>query len=349
MVKKLSIFLVTCTLFMTAACNQEEDPGEAEETNSIESETNEKEEEITASSEELMEASIILDWVPNTNHTGLYIAQEKGYFADEGLELTIVEPAMEGALQVVAAGSADFGIASQTAVTIARSEEIPVVSLAAVIQEHTSGFASPAEKDITSPEDFEGKTYGGWGGAEEEAILNYVLYKHDVEPETVDNIIVGSADFFTNTQRDIDFQWIFYGWTGIEAEVRNEDINMIFLKDIDPVLSYYSPVIISNETLLEENPELAEKFMAAVSKGYEYAIEHPEEAAEILIAASPETNEELVRASQEWLSPRYKGDREKWGIQDEEVWDNFSEWMLDADLIESEVNTDESMTNEFLQ
>lgn len=348
MLKKLTISLLMIIFLVLTACNQADEENQGEETktdNGSEVDT----EAAKESSDDQVEATIILDWVPNTNHTGLYVAQEKGFFEEEGLVLTIVEPAMDGALQVVAAGKADFGIASQTSITIARSKEIPVVSIAAVIQEHTSGFAAPVEKGITSPKDFEGKTYGGWGGAEEEAILNTVLNSHNVDPSTVDNVIVGSADFFTNTKRDIDFQWIFYGWTGIEAEIRGEDINMIFLKDIDPVFNYYSPVIFSNNSVIEEKPELAEKFLKAVSKGYQFAIENPEEAAEILIAATPESNAELIRASQKWLSPRYQGSAEKWGIQKEEVWDDFTAWMLEVGLIETEVKTKDAMTNKFLQ
>jgi ABC-type nitrate/sulfonate/bicarbonate transport system substrate-binding protein len=347
MVKKIIAFLFVMMMFALVGCNQGEESSQAKESETgVEAE--EGTEAVPDATEELEEATFILDWVPNTNHTGIYVAKEKGFFEEEGLDLTIIEPAMEGALQIVAAGKADFGIASQTSVTIARSTDIPVVSIAAVIQEHTSGFASPVEKEITSPEDFEGKTYGGWGGAEEEAILNSVLTSHDVEPATVDNVIVGSADFFANTKRDIDFQWIFYGWTGIEAEVRGEDIHMIYLKDIDPVFNYYSPVLFSSNAVIEEKPELVEKFMRAVSRGYEFAIEHPEEAAEILIAATPETNAELIRASQDWLSPRYQGDAEQWGIQEKQIWDDFSAWMLEAGLIEEEVPTEEAMTNVFL-
>ncbi len=300
------------------------------------------------SEEELMEATFILDWVPNTNHTGIYVAQEQGYFEEEGIDLTIIEPAMEGASQIVAAGQADFGISAQNEVTVARSTNIPVVSIAAVIQEHTSGFASPVEKNITTPADFEGKTYGGWGSPLEDVIIASVMESEGADPSTVTNVTVGTADFFVNTQREVDFQWIYYGWTGIEAEIRDEDINMIYLTDIDPIYHYYAPVIISSEALLEEQPELVEKFMRAVSKGYQFSIDNPEDAAEILIAATPETDAELIRASQEWLSPRYQGDAEKWGMQSEDVWNDFSNWMLENNLIEQEVSSENAMTNQFL-
>lgn len=298
--------------------------------------------------EEQVDVTFILDWVPNTNHTGLYVAKEKGFFEEEGLNVTIIEPAMESASQVVASGKAEFGISSQDELTVARSTGIPIVSVAAVIQDHTSGFASPVEKGIMSPADFEGKTYGGWGSPLEEAMISTLMEAEGADPSTVNNITVGTADFFVNTKRDIDFQWIYYGWTGVEAETRNEDIHMIYLTDIDPVFNYYAPVIMTSEAVIENKPELVEKFLRAVSKGYDFAIADPEEAAAILIEATPEANEELIIASQKWLSQKYKGDAEKWGIQSETIWNNFSEWMLEHGVIEEQVDAKDAMTTQFL-
>ncbi|GAE30565.1 ABC transporter substrate-binding protein [Halalkalibacter hemicellulosilyticus] len=306
------------------------------------------EQAATEEKEDQLEATIVLDWVPNTNHTGIYVAKANGYFEEEGLDVTIIEPALEGADQIVASGQAHFGISSQDSVTVARSSDIPVVSLAAIIQEHTSGFASPVEKDITSPSDFEGKTYGGWGSPQEDVMISEVMKTVDADSSTVENVTVGTSDFFVNTSREIDFQWIFYGWTGVEAEVRGEEINMIYLTDIDPVFSYYSPVIISSDSVVEEQPELVEKFMRAISRGYEFAIDHVDEAADILIEATPETDAELIRASQEWLSERYQGEAEKWGYQSTDVWSTYTEWMLDNELIEVDVPIEEAMTNQFL-
>lgn len=298
--------------------------------------------------EGLVDVTFILDWVPNTNHTGLYVAQEKGFFEEEGLNVTIIEPAMESASQVVASGKAEFGISSQDELTVARSTGIPIVSVAAVIQDHTSGFASPVEKGIMSPADFEGKTYGGWGSPLEEAMIATLMEAEGADPSTVNNITVGTDDFFVNTKREIDFQWIYYGWTGVEAEIRNEDIHMIYLTDIEPVFNYYAPVIMSSEAVIENKPELVEKFLRAVSRGYDFAIAEPEEAASILIEATPDANEELIIASQKWLSPMYKGDAEKWGIQSETIWNNFSEWMLEHGVIEEQVDAKDAMTTQFL-
>ncbi|HET7577909.1 MAG TPA: ABC transporter substrate-binding protein, partial [Bacillales bacterium] len=296
--------------------------------------------------------TIMLDWVPNTNHTGLYVAQEKGYFSDVGLDVDIVTPGKSSAIKIVGAGKAEFGISSQEYITQARVSGVPVISIAAILQHNTSGFASPKKKHITQPEDLVGKTYGGWGTPMENAFIKTVLEADGVKVENVEdkvNIVnIGKADFFTATKRDIDFAWIYYGWTGVEAELREYPINMIYLKDLSPVLDYYTPTIITSEQMAADHPETVKKFMKAVSQGYQFAIAHPEKAAEILIKATPESDPKLIRASQKWMSPRYQADAKQWGIQKKEVWADFTDWMFDHKLIDKKMNVDEAFTNKFL-
>ncbi|MFD2657040.1 ABC transporter substrate-binding protein [Gracilibacillus thailandensis] len=298
--------------------------------------------------EELEEVTLVLDWTPNTNHTGLYVAESKEYFEDEGLDVEIVMPGEAGADQTVASGQAEFGISYQEQVTEARTQDIPLVSIAAVIQHNTSGFAAPVEKEITSPADFAGKTYGGWGAPVESAVIDALMKQEDASVEDVDIVNMGNTDFFTAVERDVDFAWIYYGWTGIEAELRGKEIDMIYLTDYSEKLDYYTPVITTNEDMIEENPETIKKFMAAVSRGYQDAIDNPEEAADILIEAQPDLDEELVHASQEWISPRYQDDADRWGEQSEEVWSNYAEFMFENDLLERELDVDAAYTNEFL-
>ena len=305
-------------------------------------------EETTNQEESLKDVTMVLDWTPNTNHTGLYVAQAEGYFEEEGLDVEITLPGESGASQVVASGKAEFGIGAQEGLTQARTQDIPIVSIAAVIQHNTSGFASPADKGITSPADYVGKTYGGWGAPVEAAVLDSLMKQEGASVEDVNNINMGNSDFFTAVERDIDFAWIYYGWTGIEAELRDIDLNMQYLTDYSEKLDYYTPVITTNETLIDENPELISQFLAAVSKGYNYAIDNPEEAADILIEAVPDLDKELVRASQEWLSPKYQSDASQWGIQDQQVWANYSDWMYENDLLDRELDTEAAFTNEFL-
>ncbi|MEF2290448.1 ABC transporter substrate-binding protein [Virgibacillus dokdonensis] len=296
----------------------------------------------------LKEVSVVLDWTPNTNHTGLYVAKEKGYFEEQGLDVDIKMPGEAGADQLVASGKADFGVSYQEGITEARVQDIPIVSIAAVIQHNTSGFASPKEKDITEPKDFEGKTYGGWGAPLEKAVISSLMKQDDANVEKVDIVNMGDTDFFTAVERDIDFAWIFYGWTGVEAELRNEEINMVYLTDYTEKLDYYTPVLATNETMIEEDPDTIKQFLAAVTKGYELAIENPDEAAEILIQAEPDLDADLVKASQKWLADKYQDDAARWGEQKLEVWKNYSTWMYDNDLLDKPLDSEKAFTNEFL-
>lgn len=289
-----------------------------------------------------------LDWTPNTNHTGLYVAQEKGYFKDEGLDVEIMLPGEAGADQLVASGKADFGIGAQEALTEARATGIPIVSIAAIIQHNTSGFASLKEAGIESPKDFEGKNYGGWGAPVEKAVVESLMEKDNADSSKVKYINMGSSDFFTAIQRDIDLAWVYYGWTGIEAEQRGMELNMQYLKDYSESLDYYTPVITTNEKLIAKDPEKVEAFVAAAVKGYQFAIDHPEEAADILIKAVPDLDPELVKKSQQWLSPKYQDDAPRFGEQQLKTWENYAEWMDENNLLEGDFNAKDAFTNEFL-
>lgn len=297
---------------------------------------------------EAQKITLMLDWVPNTNHTGIYVAKTKGWYEELGLDVDIVQPPEGGTAQLVGSGQAQFGISYQEEVTYARANDIPVVSIGAIIQHNTSGFASPKNKNITSPKDFEGKKYGGWGSPSESAMIESIMDKDNADASKVEFVNVGAADFFTVTERDVDFAWIYYGWTGVEAELREFPINYIGLKDFAPELDFYTPVIITTEEYIKENPETIKKFMEATTKGYEFAISNPDEAAQILIDEVPGMDEELVKRSQEWLSTRYQDDAEQWGLQKESIWGNYAKWMADYNLIPKMIDTDKAFTNEFL-
>jgi ABC-type nitrate/sulfonate/bicarbonate transport system substrate-binding protein len=296
----------------------------------------------------LKKVSIVLDWTPNTNHTGLYVAKEKGFFKKEGLDVDIIMPGETGADQLVASGKAQFGVGYQEAITQARIQGVPLVSIAAVIQHNTSGFASPAGKQIQSPKDFQGKTYGGWGSPVEKSVITSLMKKENADANKVKIVNMGDTDFFTAVKRDIDFAWIYYGWTGVEAELRNEKINMVYLTDYSDKLDYYTPVLETNEKMIEENPETVKAFVNAAAKGYEFAIKNPDQAADILIKAAPDLDPKLVKKSGEWLSPKYQDDAKEWGIQKQEVWENYAQWMYDNKLLDKKLDAKKAFTNEFL-
>ncbi|MEI3604952.1 ABC transporter substrate-binding protein [Pseudogracilibacillus sp. SE30717A] len=312
-------------------------------------EKSEKQEEQVKSDSEAKKVSLFLDWTPNTNHTGIYVAKEKGFYEEVGLDLEVLLPGEVSAEQLVATNKGEFGISFQKQVTQARAEDLPVISVAAIIQHSTSGYASPVEKGIETPKDFVGKVYGAYGSEMEELMINLVMERDGASVEDVDIVQLGNSDFFVATQKDIDFVSIFYGWTGIEAEIRDVELNFIEDTEYAEELDTYSPVIITNDNLIKEDPETVQAFVEATLKGYEFAIENPEEAAEILIAAEPDLDPELVKRSQEWLSPRYQDDAEIWGIQDLDRWETFTKFLYENDIIDKDIDASEAFTNEFIE
>lgn len=294
--------------------------------------------------------TFVLDWTPNTNHTGVYVAVEKGYYAEEGLDVAIIQPSDMGADAMVASGTAQFGVSYQESVTFARAENVPLVSIAAVIQHNTSGFGALKEKNIKSPKDFVGKKYGGWGSPVEEATIRYLMEKAGADPDKVEILSVGTADFFQASSSDqIDFAWIFEGWDGVAAKLKGIEIDYIDLGKTDPVFDYYTPVIVTSEEMIQNNSKLVEAFMRATIKGYRYAMEHPEEAAEIFIKAVPEADPELIRESQKFLADKYQADAPYWGMQKKEVWQRYNDWLYENGFIAEPIDVEKAFTNRFVE
>lgn len=307
-----------------------------------------KKEEKSANKGE--KVTVVLDWTPNTNHTGLYTALENGYYKDQGLDVEIVQPPEGGAASLVASGKADFGISYQEEVTYAKTSDdpLPIKAIAAVIQHNSSGFASPKDKNIKTPKDFEGKIYGGWGSESETAAIKAVMEKTGADFNKVTIADIGQDDFFTATTNSVGFAWIYEGWDVVQAKLKNFDLNFIPLNQFDKRLDYYTPVIISNETLLNDNPELAKKFMKATTEGYQFAIDNPEEAAKILVKHAPEIDEELAIESQKFLASKYKDDAPRWGEMKDEVWNNYTAFLKEYGLINKDLKPEDAYTNEFL-
>jgi ABC-type nitrate/sulfonate/bicarbonate transport system substrate-binding protein len=293
--------------------------------------------------------TVLLDWTPNTNHTGLYVAKDLKYYEAEGLDVEIIQPSAGSAVDLVAADKAQFGVSYQEEVTFARTAEtpLPIKAIAAVIQHNTSGFASSKAKNITSPKDFENHTYGGWGSPVEEATLKALMASVGADYSKMKTADIGSMDFFAAQSAGIDFSWIFYGWDGIAAELKNYPINYIRLTDYDKALDYYTPVLITSDKLIQEDPELVKKFLRATQKGYQYCIDQPDKAAEILMTNAPELDKALVLASQKYLAKEYAAGG-TWGVMKESVWQNYAKWLEDRKLIPKPLNTAEAYTNDYL-
>lgn len=302
-------------------------------------------------SRDLEQITFVLDWTPNTNHTGLYVAQEQGYFEEAGLEVAIQQPPEGGAEVLVASGKADFGVSFQDsmAAALVGEDALPITAVAAVIQHNTSGIISRAGEGMDRPKGMEGHSYATWNGSIELATLEQVVEADGGDFSKVKQIPSTVTDEVSALKtKSVDSIWIFYAWAGVKTELEGLETDYFEFADIDPVFDYYTPVIIANNDFLKDNPEAAKKFMKALSKGYEFAIENPEEAADILCKVAPELDKELVVASQKYLAKEYQAEAECWGHIDAERWNNFYKWVNDKKLIEGEIPLDTAFTNEYL-
>lgn len=293
---------------------------------------------------------IVLDWTPNTNHTGLYVAQEKGYFEEAGVEVEIMQPPEGSTTSLIASGGAEFGISFQDtlAPAFASEDPMPITAVAAIIQHNTSGIISMKETGIDSPGKLEGHSYATWDSPIELAIIKKIVEDDGGNYDNITLIPNTVTDVVAGLQTDMESVWVYYAWDGIATEVAGLETNFLNFADYGKELDYYSPVIIANNKYLENNSEQAKKILKAIQKGYEYAIKNPDEAAEILVEKNPELDLNLVKASQNWLTNQYKAEVEQWGYIEPSRWDGFYNWLYENNLVENKIQAGIGFSNEYL-
>ena len=297
--------------------------------------------------------TIVLDWTPNTNHTGIYVALAKGWFQEAGLNVEVVQPPEGGSALLVAAGNAQFAVTAQDSIAPALSgeEPMPITAVAAIIQHNTSGIVSRAGEGMDTPRGLEGHKYATWDSPAEKATIRQVMEADGGDFDKVELIPSTVTDEVSALRSgDVDAIWIFYGWAGIACQVAGLPIDYFDFADFDPVLDFYTPIIVSNNDYLAENPETAKAFLSALSRGYAYAAENPAEAADILMEAAPElkSNPELVYRSQEFLSGEYIADAARWGEIDPVRWGGYFSWLSDNGLLENPLDPAAGFSNAYL-
>mgnify|MGYP003292479331 FL=1 len=297
--------------------------------------------------------TFVLDWTPNTNHTGIYVALQKGWFEEAGLNVQVVQPPEGGSALLVAAGNAQFAVTAQDTIAPALTGEnaMPITTVAAILQHNTSGIVSRAGEGMDTPKGLEGHKYATWDSPVEKATIRQVMTADGGDFDKVELIPSTVTDEVSALQSgSVDAIWIFYGWAGIACEVAGLPIDYFDFADFDPILDFYTPIIVSNNDWLADNPETAKAFLAALSRGYEYAAENPKEAADILMEAAPElkSNAELVYRSQEYLAGEYIADAERWGEIDPDRWGGYFTWLNDNGLMETPLDPGMGFTNEYL-
>lgn len=299
---------------------------------------------------------VSLDWTPNTNHTGLYVALANGYYDEAGLDVQIIQPPEGDAIAACSSNQVQFAIGYQDLLAAGFASDTPmeVTAVAAILQHNSSCIISKEDQGMDSPKGLEGNDFLTWESPIELAMMENVVTNDGGDWSKV-NLIPNTV---TDEAQDVNVNpshaiWVYYGWGGINAEVNDIDVDTFFFKDLNPIFDYYSPVLVANNEFLNTNPEAAKAFLAATQKGYEYAIDNPEEAAQILIdgdeTGSLIGSEELVIESQKYMADEYTADADKWGYIEPARWDAFYKWLTDEKLVEKELPAGTGFTNNYLE
>jgi ABC-type nitrate/sulfonate/bicarbonate transport system substrate-binding protein len=294
--------------------------------------------------------TVVLDWTPNTNHAGMYLAEAKGWYEQAGLDVRFIEPGDAGSLQVLAAGRADVAVSVQEELIPARAEGLPVQSVAAILPHNTSSLATLASDHIERPRDLEGKTYGGFGGKLEEALIDRLVSCDGGDPKKVKIVEVGNEDYRIGLERNqYDAVWIFDGWDRIKIDdIEGVDLGSLAFRDhTDCIPDWYTPLLATSTKVEQGRAADLKAFLAATAKGYQAAMRDPEASAKALLAAT-DLPEDLVTRSARYLATRYADDPARWGRQDAKVWRDFSAFLVDAGLLDEPIDVDAAWTNAYL-
>lgn len=306
---------------------------------------------------QLTTLKLALDWTPNTNHTGIYVAKEKGWYAAQCIDLTILPYSSNVSPDtLVSSGQAGVGISSTESIVADAAVNQPVVSIAAIIQHNTSALVSLTSSHLTSPRDFDGKIYGGFGAPYEAAVVGAMIRQAGGKG-TFKNVTLSVDTMQALETRQIDFAWVFEGWEVIQAQRAGFQLN-VFPVTSYGIPDYYTPNLITSPQEISQQPDLLRRFMVATSQGYTFAIAHAHEAAQLLIDGTPKgtfPDQGLVFASQDFLSAHYVDTGRKWGMQDAAAWHGYPDFMLNNQAILDannkplkSMNFDALYTNQFI-
>lgn len=298
----------------------------------------------------LQKVTILLDWTPNTNHTGIYIAQKLDYFHDEGLEVTIQQPPQESSTALVAADKVEFAVAFQDFLAPALTSDtpIPVKAVAAIAQHNTSGIICKKSANVRTYADLEFKDYSTFDNFIELALLKYCVESQGGRFENISLIRNQTNNIAATLGTSADAAWGYFGIESIVAASFGIENDFLFFRDVDPVLDFYTPVLICNESYINRNPAVIKKVLKALSKGYTFAANHPKEATDILSECVPELACTTTLESQKYMSAQYISDTQCWGIIDAARWNNFYDWLFEKRIIKRQIPHNSAFTNEFL-
>ncbi|MET0189081.1 MAG: ABC transporter substrate-binding protein [Pseudonocardia sediminis] len=275
---------------------------------------------------------VALDWTPNTNHTGLFVAQQMGWFRDAGLNVELLPYNQTSPDTLVGSGAAEFGVSFQDSFTYSKGSGADITSVMAVLQHWATEVAVKADRaDITSPKDLDGKTYAGFGGPGEQEKMRAIIRGAGGRGD-FSTVTLGTSAYEALYAGQADFTEPFVAWEGIEAQLRGEPLKTFKYTDYG-FPDAYNVLLMGNSTWLRDHPDQARKFVQAAQRGYQLGADDPAKGAQLLKDANPGafTEPALVDRSQQMLAERYLKDAQgRVGPQTLAQWAGFSGFVYDS-------------------
>lgn len=298
---------------------------------------------------QLRELTVVLDWYPNALHAFLYEAEEKGYFADEGLTVNIQSPAgVNDAMSMVAAGKADIGLYYQQDVIQARVEQnVPVKSVGAVVQAPLNIILSLKDKNITRPEDLAGKTIGYAGTELSEALVRSIMKSSGADASDVKMVDVGFELMAAMTTGNVDATiGCLVNHEVPQMEKEGFEVNYFFPDDFG-VPQYYEGIFLASDKMIEEEPEVIAAFLRGCQKGFADFKAEPDAVLQVLLDNQDASNfpldPDVEKKSVETLLPLMETSDAPFLSQTEKCWQENIDWMYDEGLISTKPAVTEVM------
>ena len=298
----------------------------------------------------LTKVSVALDWFPWSNHAGLYVARERGYFAEEGLDVEIFTPGDPSTvLQTVASGRDDFGISYQTDLLIARQKDVPVVSVMALVQHPLNSVMALETSGISTPKDLVGKKIGSPAIPSDELLLGTMLKSEGKTVSDIELINVGYSLVPALISGEVDaIIGAYWVHESISAVNQGFPVNIMRLEE-HGVPDFYELVMVTNEDMIAKNPDLVQRFVRGVSRGYQDAIADPRGAVQLLKDVRPEVDLEIENPGVDLLAPMWEPDGGRgFGWQEEARWVDYAQWMEESGLLEAGADAQAAFDNSFV-
>jgi ABC-type nitrate/sulfonate/bicarbonate transport system substrate-binding protein len=295
----------------------------------------------TAPAPSLTTVSLALDWTPNTDHTGFYVANTLGYYAQAGIRLRVIPYTTTLPDELVAAGRADFGISFESEVAIDETEGLPDISVMAILQHMASVVGYRPASGIHQPRDLVGKTFAWDGGTDEIASIEYLIDKDGGEGKLADGkpnfkvVDLNTSAYEAVYDGNANFDFPLVTWEVIQARLAGEPMDYFNFQHWG-FPDRYEVVLISSHSFLADHPGLAARFVQASAKGFTYAAHHPAAAAKILIDDNPGVfsvpalvyDSAKLMAKSFWLDPQGK-----FGYQDYAKWYGYTRFAVQAGIL----------------